>query len=118
MVPSIGKWEKTSIILSIIFGVLMLTCLILEFVNVPILVKQIVVSVTAVYALVCLIIFTLKKIYLSGNSSLIEIKNDKSPVTKADKMADKKIRKILSKNFPNYSLLTEESKDDKSTSVI
>lgn len=63
MVPVMGKWEKASIILSIIFGVLMLTCLIFEFVAVPVLVKQIIVSVTAVYALVCLIIFTLKKKY-------------------------------------------------------
>lgn len=61
MVPCMGKWEKASIILTIIFGVLMLTCLILEFVNVPILVKQLVVSITAVYALTCLIIFEIKK---------------------------------------------------------
>lgn len=65
MVPSMGKWEKASIILTIIFGVLMLTCLILEFVNVPILAKQIVVSITAVYALTCLIIFGIKKKVLS-----------------------------------------------------
>lgn len=63
MIPYMGKWEKASIILSIIFGALMLACLILEFVNVPILAKQIIVSVTAVYALVCLIIFALKKKY-------------------------------------------------------
>lgn len=43
-----------------------------------------------------------------------EIKNDNSPVTKADKAADKIIREILSREFPTYSLLTEESIDDKS----
>ena len=43
----------------------------------------------------------------------VEIKEDNSPVTKADKAADEIIREILSKNFPYYSLLTEESFDDK-----
>jgi len=43
----------------------------------------------------------------------VEIKSDNSPVTKADKAADKKIREILSGAFPLYSLLTEESVDDK-----
>lgn len=43
----------------------------------------------------------------------VEIKSDNSPVTKADKMADDIIRKILSDAFPNYALLTEESVDDK-----
>ena len=42
----------------------------------------------------------------------VEIKDDNSPVTKADKASDKKIREILSKAFPSYSLLTEESVDD------
>ena len=44
----------------------------------------------------------------------VEIKEDNSPVTKADKAADVKIREILSTAFPLYSLLTEESSDDKS----
>ena len=44
----------------------------------------------------------------------VEIKEDNSPVTRADKAADKKIREILSGAFPLYSLLTEESVDDKS----
>ena len=44
----------------------------------------------------------------------VEIKEDNSPVTKADKAADKIIRKILSEAFPSYALLTEESFDDKS----
>ena len=44
----------------------------------------------------------------------IEIKEDNSPVTKADKATDIKIREILSEAFPLYALLTEESVDDKS----
>ena len=43
----------------------------------------------------------------------VEIKEDNSPVTKADKAADKIIRQILSSAFPKYALLTEESFDDK-----
>lgn len=43
----------------------------------------------------------------------VEIKEDNSPVTKADKAADKIIRQILSSAFPNYAMLTEESLDDK-----
>lgn len=42
----------------------------------------------------------------------VEIKDDNSPVTKADKASDKKIREILSEAFPDYALLTEESADD------
>ena len=53
------------------------------------------------------------EIYNSDNLG-VEIKEDNSPVTKADKAADKKIREILSGAFPLYSLLTEESVDDKS----
>ena len=52
------------------------------------------------------------EIYNSDNLG-VEIKEDNSPVTKADKAADKKIREILSEAFPLYSLLTEESIDDK-----
>ena len=52
------------------------------------------------------------EIYNSDNLG-VEIKEDNSPVTKADKAADKKIREILSEAFPLYSLLTEESVDDK-----
>jgi 3'(2'), 5'-bisphosphate nucleotidase len=52
------------------------------------------------------------EIYNSDNLG-VEIKEDNSPVTKADKAADKKIREILSGAFPFYSLLTEESVDDK-----
>ena len=51
-------------------------------------------------------------IYYS-NELGVEIKDDNSPVTKADKAADKIIREHLSKCFPTYGLLTEESIDDK-----
>jgi len=44
----------------------------------------------------------------------VEIKEDNSPVTKADKATDKKLREILSEAFPLYAFLTEESLDDKS----
>ena len=50
----------------------------------------------------------------NSNELGVEIKEDNSPVTKADKQADKIIREYLSKHFPNYSFLTEESCDDKS----
>lgn len=43
----------------------------------------------------------------------VEIKSDDSPVTAADKGADAKIREVLSKEFPDYGFLTEESKDTK-----
>ena len=41
----------------------------------------------------------------------VEIKSDDSPVTEADKGADKIIREELGKEFPEYGFLTEESKD-------
>lgn len=44
----------------------------------------------------------------------VEIKDDNSPVTNADKDSDKLIREILHNEFPNYAFLTEESVDDKS----
>jgi len=43
----------------------------------------------------------------------VEIKEDNSPVTLADKTADKIIRDYLSNIFPTYAFLTEESTDDK-----
>lgn len=43
----------------------------------------------------------------------VEIKEDNSPVTIADKTADELIRKHLHAHFPNYAFLTEESLDDK-----
>lgn len=42
----------------------------------------------------------------------VEIKEDNSPVTLADKTADKIIREELHKAFPSYAFLTEESEDD------
>ena len=42
----------------------------------------------------------------------VEIKSDESPVTEADKTSDVLIKEIISKEFPNYSFLTEESDDD------
>lgn len=44
----------------------------------------------------------------------VEIKSDSSPVTKADKGADEMIRNYLSKIFPDYGFLTEESQDNPS----
>lgn len=43
----------------------------------------------------------------------VEIKSDDSPVTLADKNADKIIRDYLHERFPDYAFLTEESKDTK-----
>ncbi len=42
----------------------------------------------------------------------VEIKEDHSPVTEADKNADALIRKILQAEHPDFAFLTEESKDD------
>ena len=42
----------------------------------------------------------------------VEIKADDSPVTEADKEADRIIKEYLSKEFPSYAFLTEESCDD------
>ena len=42
----------------------------------------------------------------------VEIKEDNSPVTLADKGADKLIREYLGQMFPDYGMLTEESNDD------
>ena len=44
----------------------------------------------------------------------VEIKNDNSPVTEADKASDKLIREFLKGKYPDYAFLTEESVDDKS----
>ena len=43
----------------------------------------------------------------------VEIKDDNSPVTLADKTADRIIREHLHNLFPEYAFLTEESEDDK-----
>ena len=42
----------------------------------------------------------------------VEIKEDNSPVTMADKSADAIIREHLHKLFPEYAFLTEEAEDD------
>lgn len=42
----------------------------------------------------------------------VEIKEDNSPVTIADKTADKMIKEVLKKAFPTHAFLTEESDDD------
>ncbi len=43
----------------------------------------------------------------------VEIKEDDSPVTLADKTADKMIKDYLSNVFPKHAFLTEESEDNK-----
>lgn len=43
----------------------------------------------------------------------VEIKDDNSPVTLADKSADKIISSYLKEKFPTHSFLTEESEDHK-----
>ena len=50
------------------------------------------------------------KIYNSNFD--VEIKDDNSPVTLADKNADKVIREYLHAKYPDYAFLTEESTDD------
>ncbi|MCQ2815042.1 MAG: 3'(2'),5'-bisphosphate nucleotidase CysQ [Bacilli bacterium] len=50
------------------------------------------------------------EIYQSGFD--VEIKDDNSPVTNADKTADKIIREYLQERFPTYAFLTEESDDN------
>ena len=47
-----------------------------------------------------------------NNGFTVEIKEDNSPVTQADKQADQIIRNILKEHFPKYAILTEESNDD------
>lgn len=46
------------------------------------------------------------------HSEKVEIKEDDSPVTQADKQSDKIIREYLQKYFPEYGLLSEETSDD------
>lgn len=53
----------------------------------------------------------IKEIYKTDFA--VEIKGDDSPVTLADKTADAMIREDLSKEFPDYGFLTEESVDTK-----
>lgn len=51
------------------------------------------------------------KYYYNGFD--VEIKDDNSPVTNADKESDKIIKEYLKARFPDYGFLTEESIDDK-----
>lgn len=51
-------------------------------------------------------------VYENEENFGIELKSDASPLTKADKAANKIILEILSKKFPSYSILSEEEKDD------
>ncbi len=51
------------------------------------------------------------KIYEAGFE--VEIKDDNSPVTIADKTADRIIREYLHNAFPSHAFLTEESEDNK-----
>lgn len=44
----------------------------------------------------------------------VEYKDDDSPLTEADKAANKIIVPALKDNFPQYAILSEESKDDRS----
>lgn len=53
----------------------------------------------------------IKKYYVNGFN--VEIKGDNSPVTDADKASDKLLIEYLSKQFPKYAFLTEETPDDK-----
>lgn len=45
---------------------------------------------------------------------LVETKQDNSPLTLADKTANEMIVHGLKENFPDYAILSEEAKDDKS----
>lgn len=56
MVPSI-KMSKLDIVLTIIFAVLVVTCLVLEFVPVLSWIKALIGGITGVYALACMIFF-------------------------------------------------------------
>lgn len=42
----------------------------------------------------------------------VEYKDDKSPLTKADKASNEIIVKMLSESFPTYAILSEEEKDN------
>lgn len=42
----------------------------------------------------------------------VEIKEDNSPVTKADQLVDQKVRTYLGSLYPDHAFLTEESEDD------
>ncbi len=49
-----------------------------------------------------------------GKNNLdIKIKNDKSPVTIADKMVEQKLREIIEEKYPNHNIIGEEFEDKK-----
>ncbi len=48
-----------------------------------------------------------------GRAFQVEMKDNKSPLTSADKKANDIIVKTLSETFPDYALLSEESQDDR-----
>ncbi len=54
-----------------------------------------------------------KILEIYNNEFDIEYKDDRSPLTLADKESNKVIVKGLKKEFPEYSILSEESKDNK-----
>lgn len=53
-----------------------------------------------------------KILEIYNNGFDVEIKEDNSPVTIADKTADKMISSYLLEKFPSYAMLTEESEDN------
>ena len=55
---------------------------------------------------------TIMKFYRSSFD--VEIKEDNSPVTTADKTVNNMISTYLKEHYPTYGILTEEEKDDKS----
>ena len=54
------------------------------------------------------------KVYNSPNILKIDLKEDKSPLTEADRASNRVIVPQLQKLFPNYAILSEEEQDDKS----
>jgi len=54
------------------------------------------------------------EVYKSSNSLNVEIKDDNSPVTRADYISNKIIVNQLKDAFPSYGILSEETNDDKS----
>lgn len=56
---------------------------------------------------------TIMKIYNNTEQLEMEYKEDHSPLTAADRAANKIIVEILRRNFPLYAILSEEEKDDR-----
>lgn len=54
------------------------------------------------------------EIYNAVSPIQVEYKEDRSPLTAADKAANQIIVKALRENFPEYAILSEEEKDNKS----